>query len=119
MIPQTDFLETRAHDILKFLHSLRNILSPVNRLPPEIISYIARYALGDDDVDARSIVPLTRVYRYWRDSIMSTPNNWTLISNRWKNLAAVSLERAKAAPLTVDFDLKRDPRFLDLLLPHT
>jgi len=50
---------------------------------------------------------------------MSTPNNWTLISNRWKNLAAVSLERAKAAPLTVNFDLKRDPRFLDLLLPHT
>jgi len=49
------------------------------------------------------------------------PENWSLISDERKDLAALSLERAKAAPLTVRLNLsklKTDPRFLDLLLPH-
>lgn len=96
-------------------------MSPVNRLPPEIISYIARCALGDCDVDARPIFPLTHVCRYWRDSIISMPENWSLISDERRDLAALSLERAKAAPLIVRLNpskLETDPGFLDLLLPH-
>lgn len=93
----------------------------VNRLPPEIISYIARLCFRDDDADARPIVPLTHVCRYWRDSIVSTPSDWTLIFNGRRHLAALSLERAKAAPLTIRLNmnkLKGDPGFLDLLLPY-
>lgn len=96
--------------------------SLVNKLPPEIVSYIARFAFLDDDVDTRSIVPFTHVCRYWRDSIISTPENWTLISTKRRNLAALSLARAKAAPLTFRLNLqilKSDPGFLDLLLPRT
>jgi len=97
---------------------------PINRLPPEIISYIARCALEDDAIDARLIVPLTHVCRYWRNSITSTPENWALISSEWKGLAALSLERAKAAPLTIELKvdaLTNDPKlvgFVDLLLLH-
>ena len=89
---------------------------PVNRLPPEIISSIARCVL-----DTRTIVSLTHVCRYWRDSIISSPDNWTLIFNERKNLAALSLERAKAAPLTIHlnvYKLNREPGFINLLLPH-
>ena len=46
------------------------------------------------------------------------PDNWTLISSEWMDLTALSLERAKAAPLTICLDLNEDPGFLDLLLPH-
>ena len=92
------------------------MLLSVNRLPPEIISSIARCVL-----DTRSIISLTHVCRYWRDSIISSPDNWTLIFSERRHLAALSLERAKAAPLTIHLNvdkLNRDPGFLDLLLPH-
>ncbi|KAF9777977.1 hypothetical protein BJ322DRAFT_987173, partial [Thelephora terrestris] len=79
--------------------SLRNILRPVNRMPPEILSQVARYLIKDKNVDAISIVPLTHVCRYWRESIISTPSNWTLISNKNKDMTAACLQRAKAAPL--------------------
>ena len=100
------------------------MLAPVNRLPPEIISHIGRCILDDDAINTRSIVPLTHVCRYWRDSIISTPDNWTLVSNqRLEDLAALSLERSKAAPLTIRLHLNKlewtkHPRFHKLLLSH-
>ena len=100
------------------------MLAPANDLPPEIISHIGRYVLGDDAIDTRAIVPLTHVCRYWRDSIVSTPENWTLVSNeRLEDLAALSLERSKAAPLTIrlnlyKLELTKHPRFRELLLSH-
>ena len=100
------------------------MLAPANGLPPEIISHIGRYVLGDDAIDTRAIVPLTHVCRYWRDSIASTPDNWTLVSNeRLEDLAALSLERSKAAPLTIrlnlyKLELTKHPRFRELLLSH-
>ena len=99
------------------------MLAPVNRLPPEIISHISRCVLGGDAIDTRSIVPLTHVCRYWRDSIISTPDNWTPISNEREGLAALSLERAKAAPLTINLDLyklelTKHPQFRKLLLSN-
>lgn len=84
---------------------MRNVLQPVNRLPPEILSSIARYCLDEDARDARSIVPLTHVCQYWRWSIASAPENWTLISSSKAELAALSLERAKAARLDVTLNL--------------
>ena len=99
-IPQIKRLETRAQDVLRFILSLQNLSQPVNRLPPEILSRIAQYSLNAA-VDARPIVPLTHVRRYWRDSITSDPANWTLISNFNKDLMASTLERAKATPLQV------------------
>lgn len=111
-------LETQVHDILKSLHNLRNTLRPVNRLPPEIISYVARCTLNDGDLDTTSMIPLTHVCRYWRNSIISTPENWDLICSERRKVAEVGLERAKAAPLSVFLLFKIDQEFLDLLLPH-
>lgn len=123
-IPQIESLETKTRDILRFLRSLRNTFLPVNRLPPEVISHIVRCVLGDHTIDTTSVVPLTHVCQYWRNSVVSTPDNWTPISSEREDLAALSLERAKAAPLTVHLDLSRpeskiDSSFLKLLQPHT
>ena len=97
------------------------MLRPVNRLSPEILSRIARYFRDDFNGDTSAILPLTHVCRYWRESIISTPENWTIISDSRRNLTAVSLERAKAAPLEVHLDMgaiREDRQFLDLLIPH-
>ena len=96
-------------------------MQPVNRLPPEILSYIARGVCNKYHEDARTIIPLTHVCRYWRVSIISTPENWAVISNHPNNIAALSLERAKAAPLEIYLDMDRrrqDPEFLDPFIPH-
>ena len=96
------------------------MLQPVNRLPPEIISRVAQHA-SRAGIDTRWIVPLTHVCRYWRESIISTPEVWTSISSYQKGLAILSLERSKAAPLQLFLDigtLRRDPELGDLILSH-
>ena len=68
-----------------------------------------------------AIIPLTHVCRYWRESIVSTPQNWKTISNFQRNLLEVSLERAKSALLEIHLDMdgiREDPQFFDLLVPH-
>ena len=70
-------------------------------------------------MDTRSIVPLTHVCRYWRESIVSTPENWTTISSNSNKLAALSLERAKAAPLDIYLDFRTiTTASFNLLGPH-
>ena len=98
---------------------MRNSLSPVNKLPPEIISQIARSSLEPHHIDPKPIIPLTHVCQYWRESIISTPENWTLISSTQLDLAALSLERSRAALLRLHLDVSSPPYdFCDLLAPH-
>ena len=96
-------------------------MQPVNKLPPEILSYVARRVRNNLDEDTRAIIPLTHVCRYWRESIISTPENWKVISNSRRNLATASLERSKSALLEIRLDMggiREDPQFFDLLVPH-
>lgn len=90
-------------------------------LPPEILSHVIRYYIPDEDArDASSIIPMTHVCRYWRESIISTPGIWTRISNQRIDLAKLSLERCKAAPLKLWLDVRDGrvtPGFSDLLIP--
>ena len=79
---------------------------------------IAQCALADGDLDPISIIPLTQVCQYWRDSFTSTPENWSLICSERPELAELSLERVKAAPLTVFLLFTLDREFADLLLPY-
>ena len=93
-------------------------MQPVNRLPPEILSHVAQYLIGDDEDDAISVVPLTHVCRYWRESIISTPEIWTLISDKNGNMTAVCLQRAKAAPLKITLRVPLDSSFHDIFAPY-
>ena len=94
-------LEARARDVLSLIGSFRNMLQPVNRLPPEIFSRIVQDIPHPLIGDTSSIIVLTHVCRYWRETIVSTPGNWTMISSWNEDLMALSLERSKAAPLTL------------------
>ena len=109
------------NQVLGFIPSLVNLLQPVNRLPPEIFSRIARHIPDVDARDIRSIVPITHVCQYWRKSIIFTPENWTLICNDSFGLTGLSLERCKAAPLKLHLDMRKAKwyrGFSDLITPH-
>ena len=105
--------------MLKLIPSLRNMLQPVNRLPPEILCRVVRFVPDKKAKDTKSIIPLTHVCRYWRESIVSAAGLWTLVSSESTDLTALCLGRSKAAPLEVYLDLRtRDREFFNLLLPR-
>lgn len=96
-------------------------LQPVHRLPPELLSRIARCTLDGSSSDTSSIIPMTHVCRYWRESVISAPENWTRICSWRIGLAKLSLERCKAAPLELYLDVtrpKNTPGFTDLIIPY-
>jgi hypothetical protein len=108
LAPQIKNLETKAREIMELIPTLRNLwnlMQPVNRLPQEILPLIAQYLLLDDTVDAKLVIPMTHVCRYWRESTISAPEIWTLISNSQSELTALSLARAKASRLRVSLDM--------------
>ena len=107
---QIKSLEAGARDTLRLLADLWNQLQPVSRLSPEIMSPISRH-----EWDTRSIVPLTHVCRYWPESSISAPDNWTSMRNERSRLVALSLERAKTAPLRIHLALDCNPETLHLL----
>ena len=76
-------------------------MRPINKLPPEILSSIAREVLHWDHSDTTKLLPLTHVCRRWRESLISIPENWALISNENEGIAVICLQRAKAAPLEI------------------
>jgi len=98
------------------------MLQPVNRLPQELLSHITQYLLLDENtIDAKPVIPLTHVCRYWRGSLVSTPGNWTLISSNRSELTALSLERAKASRLDVSINMypfRADPECSGLIIPY-
>lgn len=92
----------------------------MNRLLPETLSRIARF-MDKDAIDTRSIIPLTHVCRYWRESIVSTPGNWSLVSSERIGLAELSLERCRAVPLELWLDMGQvgtNPGFSARITPH-
>ena len=109
----------RSHRLSR---SFRNLSQLVNRLSAEILTCIVRWVPREDDTDTRSIIPLTHVCRYWRDLIVSIPWVWTLISSNGSgDLAALSLQRAKAAPLELWLNsdqLRKKPGFSELIAPY-
>ena len=123
---QIQGLETRAREILTFIPTLRNtwnMFQPVNKLPPELLPHIAQYLLLDENtVNAKPVIPLTHVCRYWRQSITLAPELWTSISNSRSELVALSLERAKASRLRISIDmcptLRADPGSIGLITPY-
>ena len=97
------------------------MLQPINKLPPETLSHIARWILNPTDEDVKLIIPLTHVCRYWRNSIISAPGNWTRISSHREPIAALSLERSKAAPLKISLSMDEvgeQSGFSGLLAPY-
>ena len=109
----TRTIRTRQQDIRRLIVPILNVLPLVNRLPPELLCRIVKCVLYGQ-ADARSLIPLAFVSRYWCKFIVSEPWNWTLISSSSYDLVKLSLQRAEGAPLRVCLDVDKVWESLEL-----
>lgn len=95
------------------LRSHRNRFAPIDRLPPEIFSYIFEYVVQpDSDRTVKSqkaateripemwaLLALSQVCSRWRAIALQTPTLWTHVDNRHEATLEAYLNRSGTMPL--------------------
>ncbi|KAF9245224.1 hypothetical protein BU15DRAFT_41300 [Melanogaster broomeanus] len=113
------------------LRTQRNALSPISRLPPEILATIfvhcARLYFGDFRLPCAWQVPpwvnVSYICRHWRDVALNCAPLWTFLfvsSQRWTEEL---LSRSKMAPLKIRMDMRyskqsHESRFLEKVVAY-
>ncbi|GJE93471.1 hypothetical protein PsYK624_096300 [Phanerochaete sordida] len=124
---------------LSHVRVLRNFRSPVNSLPPEILTTIFRCLMEPETqpqqhrtltgvapsagTATRIPISITHVCRYWRDSALGCPLLWSPIVFEPKDMATkyslpyLCLQRALGAPLDVQIKCSKsmDPQIWSVL----
>ncbi|KAJ7056427.1 hypothetical protein C8F01DRAFT_1372946 [Mycena amicta] len=106
-------LEEQIGELGETLRKYRAIFAPARKLPPELVSYILRYALPDDYVSGSSeCVPWTlgHICRSWRVTALADSFLWSFITlgrSTWTPSANLvpalecQLSRTNKVPLSV------------------
>ncbi|KAF9649465.1 hypothetical protein BDM02DRAFT_3186227 [Thelephora ganbajun] len=94
-------LQTEASDVLSLVQGLRNLSSPVCRLPGEVLERIFVMRALEQDLLAAS-----RVCRHWRETLISAPHLWTKLQCIGVARTLQYLARSEPVPVHVigDFD---------------
>ncbi|KAI0695356.1 hypothetical protein C8T65DRAFT_744039 [Cerioporus squamosus] len=107
-----DQIEVHARAITD-LKTRLNTMTPVARLPSELLSAVFTLVTADSFVEsydtwelvptkrANTWVGVTHVCRHWRATALSSPRFWSYIAVTSKRAADVMLVRSKQAPLHV------------------
>jgi hypothetical protein len=103
---QLDVLEQDTSRILHLIQSWRNGLTPVNRIPPEILALIPdfwdRHYGGRD----RDVIALTHVCQAWREVFTSQSSLWTTLDWMDEDKTRVYLERSQSLPVNLSLHTK-------------
>lgn len=94
-----DTLERDALEVLRLTRSLKNSLTPINRIPPEVLSLLPDYC-DELDMDEDSI-SLTHVCRAWRNTFISRSLLWTHLDFTNTDKTRTYLQRSKSSPLKI------------------
>ncbi|KAF6756718.1 hypothetical protein DFP72DRAFT_963897 [Ephemerocybe angulata] len=86
------------------LNSLHNSLSPINRLPPEVLSDIIIQGSSQSRKESLLWIRLSHICKHWREVALDCASLWSDISFQNPTLTSVMLSRTKSAPLTVHID---------------
>lgn len=81
-----------------------NMLSAISRLPPEILSTVFVWVVGDIVWPygyIRQLRLITHVCSHWRHISLEYPTLWTRIHSEYPQMAFEMLQRSKMAPLIV------------------
>jgi hypothetical protein len=104
-------------DLLRILQAI-NTSTPVNQLPPEILSRVFEHRACE-----RDLVSATQVCLYWRSTLTSAPSLWNCF--RFRSACDVDrtltyLERSKSAPIDVSIDtnFRQGDQVFEHLAPH-
>ena len=85
--------------MLNLARFTKNVLAPINRIPPDILFTIPAY-LEDSDRDI-GLIKLTHVCRGWREMITSCPSLWTRLDCTSVKKTKLYIERSKSSPLEI------------------
>ena len=96
---EVNALEQDALEVLSLVRSVRNSFAPVNRIPPEILSFTPDYySKGCPDQD---LLVLTHVCRSWRNTFVSRSSLWTRLDFRNVGKTRTYIRRSKSSPLQI------------------
>jgi len=94
-------LQREASDVLSLVQGLRNLSSPIRRLPGEVLEQIL-VMRGLE----RDLLSASHVCRHWRDTLMTSPRLWTKFQCVDVSQTLQYLVRSEPVPINViaDFD---------------
>jgi hypothetical protein len=107
-------------EVLSLIRFRRNMLVPINRLPPDVLVLIPHYWSAHEREE--NVIALTHVCRTWREIFISRASLWTDFRCADSEKTRVYLERSRSAPINVWLERRlglfpNDP-FLEIV-PHT
>ena len=116
----------RPEESIRALKSRRNELSPISRLPVEILCKIFSLVEDNDnstfydklDRSPESWTNFSHVSQHWRSSALNSPELWTKIPLNYPRWAQEMLTRSKMAKLTIRSSLSFDnssPRTIETI----
>ncbi|KAK1219699.1 hypothetical protein PQX77_017560 [Marasmius sp. AFHP31] len=124
-------LENKRSGTKKTMGQLQSLLSPIHRLPPEILSRIFMFCSEKNHVRPDRMPPvfgLSVVCGRWREIVLSRPHLWASLSIpywRWRrhqqpalnNNTEMFMARSRSFPLTIEIDFMEEDDD-DELLPN-
>jgi hypothetical protein len=81
------------------MKALVNELSPINCLPPEVISAVPKYWPTDSQGD---LIRATHVCRYWRTTIVASPSLWNVVKSGNEARMRAFIHRSQPYPLSME-----------------
>ena len=87
-----------VQDVSKLLviaRTIKNAFTPINRVPPEVLSLVPDYCRRSE------LVGLTHVCRRWREIFISCASLWTFLDCMNFDQTSAYLERSKRSPLEI------------------
>ena len=101
---QVDILEQDAFEVLHLVRVWKNMLAPINKIPPEILTLIPDF--WDMDGRDQDTITLTHVCRTWREVFVSRPSLWTDFDCLDEEKTRTYIECSKFSPISLNLVLE-------------
>ncbi|KAK1225060.1 hypothetical protein PQX77_012007 [Marasmius sp. AFHP31] len=121
-------LELKKRNLNTFLNKCRSLLSPVHRLPPEVLINVFEFCCEVNTLEPLSLpsaIRIAMVSGRWRDAVLSSPILWSSLEipyGSWNEqldsltrLTVLYMKRSKICPLTLEISFPNDHYDLDPL----
>jgi len=106
---QIAILEKDVFEVLRLIRVRKNMLAPINKIPPEILALIPDF--WDTCVRDQDVIALTHVCRAWREVFVSRSSLWTNFDCLDEEKTRVYFERSKSSPINLSLDLSEGISF--------
>ncbi|TFK68816.1 hypothetical protein BDN72DRAFT_858117 [Pluteus cervinus] len=98
----------KLHTQIRTLLTRRNRVTPISKLPAEIMTLIFSIVRDLPTTDWRSskgrvILGITWVCKDWRELVLDTPELWRVIDLKATGFVQASLDRSRNLPLSIEF----------------